>query len=103
MLIYEVNLTVQESIAGAYLEWLRRHIPEILSFDGFEYATLLFGEAEPGMRLYSVHYYVADRASLDDYFANHAATMRQDAIERFGDQFTASRRVFEVAGEFTAS
>lgn len=101
MLIYEVNIVVRESIADAYVQWLRDHIEQILRFDGFRYGALLrLDGAEPGTRAYTAHYMVDDRASLDAYFDQHAAAMRQDGIDRFGDGFTATRRVMEIIGEF---
>ena len=39
MLIYEVNLTVDEDIATEYSTWLREHIREMLTIDGFEAAA----------------------------------------------------------------
>ncbi len=101
MLIYEVNLTVQEAAADAYLAALKDHILEILEFDGFQYASLLQdSDAGEGTRRYVVQYYVADQASLDDYLLNHSARMRNDMLDRFPDVFTATRRVLDIIGEF---
>ncbi|HVZ40061.1 MAG TPA: DUF4286 family protein [Candidatus Kapabacteria bacterium] len=100
MILYEVNLSVQSDVAAEYLEWLRDHVEQILRLDGFRSATLLAQEgAEDGTRCFTVHYWLADRASLDAYFANHAAAMRQDGLDRFGNRFTATRRVMSVLGE----
>ena len=35
MIIYEVNLTVNSSVAEQYEKWLTDHIREMLSFEGF--------------------------------------------------------------------
>lgn len=101
MTIYEVNLTVQDHVAAAYLTWLREHIAQILRLDGFRYASLSEAEgAAPGTHAFVVHYYLDDRESLEEYFTHHAAALRQDGIDRFGDTFSATRRVMAIAGEF---
>ena len=96
MFLYEVNLTVDISIAGDYAAWLAPHIQQILSFEGFLSARWFEEDSDdPAVKRWVVHYYVKDRASLDNYFANHAAGMRRDGLERFPGKFTASRRVME--------
>lgn len=44
-------------------------------------------------RLFTVHYRLRDRESLERYFEFHAERMRQEGVERFGDSFSATRRV----------
>lgn len=101
MLIYEVNLVVQDDVSEAYITWLKDHIEQILRIDGFVYATLAEEEsAEAGTRRYVVHYYSRDRESLENYFTHHASSMRQDGLARFPGKFTATRRVLDIMGEF---
>jgi uncharacterized protein DUF4286 len=45
-----------------------------------------------------VHYRLVDEAALARYFAEHAAGMREAGVRRFGDAFTATRRVLARAG-----
>jgi len=42
---------------------------------------------------------VTDMASLQDYFDHHAAAMRQDGKTRFGENFSATRRVLHTVFE----
>ena len=91
MIIYEVNLNIEENIFNDYLDWLKTHIKEMLSFDGFQSARL-FRHAEEENQLV-VHYEVTSKEDLNNYFENHAARMREDGINRFGNQFTATRRI----------
>ncbi|MEO1273007.1 MAG: DUF4286 family protein [Myxococcota bacterium] len=99
MLIYEVNLTVQPSIADAMERWLTSHFNDMLAIDGFEQVTLYSRRPEdegapPDAQLrWTCHYRVRDRASLDRYLAKDAARMRQEGLDLFGGQFTASRRI----------
>jgi len=95
MLIYEVNLTVAADVASPFARWLTLHIQEMLAIDGFCWATLYDRDhADDGTkRCITVHYGVSDRDQLENYFAQHAARMRDDGRAKFGDAFTADRRV----------
>jgi quinol monooxygenase YgiN len=102
MIIYEVNLAIDNDIADAYTAWLRDHIREILAIDGFIRAEV-FAEQGPAADVHRivVHYHLHDMASLERYFADHAPRLRADAVERFGDRFTATRRVLQRTMEVT--
>lgn len=51
-------------------------------------------------RLFTVHYRLTDRRSLEHYLMLHADGMRRDGIERFGDKFAATRRVMKRVKTF---
>jgi antibiotic biosynthesis monooxygenase (ABM) superfamily enzyme len=103
VIVYEVNLVVREAIHADYRAWLAGHIEEMLALPGFVSAEIL-DQIEPaspqGTRALTVCYRIADRASLDRYLDEHAPRMREDGQRRFGDAFTATRRVLMgVSGE----
>jgi hypothetical protein len=93
MILYEVNLTVDEDVAGVYAEWLGPHVEEILALDGFVSAEWWAVEAEGPGAHYSVQYRVKIREHLEAYFRDHATRMRADGQHRFGGRFTAERRI----------
>jgi len=107
MLIYEVNLTVDEAVATEYSAWLREHIREMLKLDGFEAAAWYTrsdgvnpmptapDDAPTGPRHWTIHYQVARREDLQHYLDGAAERMRRDGQERFEDQFSAERRVLQ--------
>jgi hypothetical protein len=96
MIVYEVNLDVRADVYADYRAWLAAHVGEILALPGFVSAEV-FDVRDPapadGRRALTVCYRIADAASLDRYFAEHAPRMREDGKRRFGDAFTATRRV----------
>ncbi len=102
MVLYEVNLTVANTIAEDYRLWLAEHIQEMLEFDGF--VTAQWFESEEGDSTehtsWIIHYYLRDRDALQDYFDNHAGRMRQDGLDRFGNNFSATRRIFSLRESF---
>jgi len=99
--IYEVNLEADADIAGPFDTWLRDHIADMLQFEGFRSAEILDDPATPAGRIRRiVQYRLRDQAALDDYLANHAPHMRAQGIARFGDRFSAGRRVLPHREEF---
>ena len=102
MLIYEVNLEVDDDINFKMAGWLPEHIDAILKNKGFQSAHWYFRKpedegAKPNNKtLWSIHYLVEDRESLDNYLNNHAAKMREEGIKKFGDKFSANRRVLNL-------
>lgn len=99
--VYEVNLEADADIAGPFDTWLRDHIADMLQFEGFRSAEILDDPAAPAGRIRRVvQYRLRDQAALDDYLANHAPQMRAQGVARFGDRFSAERRVLPHREEF---
>ncbi len=101
--LYEVTLRVQRAIADDYRAWLDHHVREMLALPGFLDARLSqLDEPAPGVDavVFCCHYRLRDAAALDAYLREHAARMRADGLARFGDRFSASRRVLTVLGDY---
>ena len=99
--IYEVNLEADAYIAGPFDTWLRDHIADMLQFEGFRSAEILDDPSAPEGRIRRiVQYRLRDQAALDGYLANHAPHMRAQGVARFGDRFSAERRVLPHREEF---
>lgn len=104
MLIYEVNLEVDEDINYKMAAWLQEHIANMLNFNGFKSAYWYFrlpedeGDEAFGKTLWTIQYVVETRQQLDDYLNNHAAAMRTEGEEKFGGKFKASRRIMTLLG-----
>lgn len=101
MIIYEVNITVDRALDAAYCEWLESHIQDVLATPGFVEAKWYSYEssADAGdtrdtrSSRYCVHYFVKNETSLREYFNTRAPQLRAEAKEKFGDRFSATRRV----------
>jgi len=99
--IYEVSLEADAEIAGPFDTWLRDHIADLLVLPGFQSAEILSDEATaPGRISRVVQCRLRDQAALDAYLRDHAPRMRAQGVERFGDRFTAERRVLAHREEF---
>jgi hypothetical protein len=94
MIIYEVTLEVQNEILATYRPWLKKHIAEMVALPYFNGADAFTVEtANQSTTTFTIQYHVKSRAELDEYFETDAARMRQDGLSKFGDKFTASRRI----------
>ena len=97
--VYEVTLRVQAALAGEFAAWLRGHVQDMLALPGFLAASVArqVEPAPPGDEVvFTCHYRLTDAAALRAYLAQHAARMRAEGLARFGDRFSASRRVLEM-------
>ncbi|MGL6224079.1 MAG: DUF4286 family protein [Steroidobacteraceae bacterium] len=100
--LYEVNLDAEAGIEGPFDTWLRDHIADVLQFDGFLSAEVLDDDTDtPAGRVRrTVLYRLRNQAALDAYLRDHAPRMRQQGIEKFGDRYSARRRVLAHREEF---
>ncbi len=98
MVIYEVNLCIDEEIYAEYLVWLKEHVQKMLQFPGFLQASFFKPEQEcnAAQEKLTVQYQLESRDALEKYFTEFAPKMREDGIRRFGNKFSAERRIFHV-------
>lgn len=94
MIIYEVNIELHPDICGSFKIWLISHVQEMLKFKGFIEAKILQEQNNP--QKLTCSYTLDSFENLDNYLTHHAPAMRQEGIDKFGNQFSISRRIFEV-------
>jgi quinol monooxygenase YgiN len=98
--IFEVNLTFQKNIEKDFHAWLTGHIDDVLEIEGFISADWFETNSLPSSEnhetsTWTVQYRMKNQAALDHYLENHAARLRQPAIDQFGTKFQAVRRVLK--------
>ena len=98
MIIYEVNLSIDEDIYPQFQLWLKKHATEMLQFPGFIKASILKREKDKIFQQeeLTVQYQLENRADLQRYFVEFALGMREEGIKLFNNKFSAERRIFEV-------
>ncbi len=99
MIIYNVTVKVDESIAIPWLQWLKEeHIPEIISTGCFTHATVLrlLETDETGGETYAIQYHATGMNQYKNYIDNFSAGMRKKGSDKWGNQFIAFRTVMEV-------
>ncbi len=101
MIIYEVNLSINNDIYKDYRSWLAEHIQEMLKIPGFINATVMHPKMDLGITWetqtsITIQYLLESNEDLLAYLNNYAPKMRGDGVSRFQGKFTANRRVLEV-------
>ena len=101
MYIYNVTIHIEESIHRSWLHWMKtEHIPAMLATGKFSKALLtrVLIEEEMGGITYSVQYTTDSRETLQKYYAENAADLREQS-KPFEGKFVAFRTELEIIGE----
>ena len=99
MIIYNVTIQVEHSIAGPWLTWLKEeHIPEMIATGCFTNARILqLLEADDAEGLtYAIQYHADSKALYNRYIREHAEELRKKSTEKWGNKFVAFRSVMQV-------
>lgn len=102
MVLYEVNLEVDINIFNDYITWLKNHLNEMLTIDGFKTAKIFTDISYKNditahnCKMLVVLYEVESEDKVNNYFNNQAPKMRQQTIDTFGDKVKVSRRVLKL-------
>lgn len=99
MIIYNVTVKAEHSIATKWLAWLKEeHIPEIIGTGCFTHATILhlLETDESDGITYAVQYHAESKALYNRYIEKFSEVMRKKATGKWGNQFVVFRSVMEV-------
>jgi len=105
MIIYNVTSNIDESIHQKWLEWVKNHIPQVLSTGHFTEAKLtrVLVKEDLGGVTYSIQYRAKSREALELYYKNDADRLRQDVLKNFGDRVLSFRTELEIIDEYTVN
>lgn len=94
MIVYEVNAEVEAAAAEAYREWIGPHVQHILKLPGFVSGQVFeeLGRENLPSRKFTVQYVLKSQQDLDAYLNGPAQELRKEALEKFGNQLTITRR-----------
>lgn len=99
MIIYNVTIKVDASIAERWLAWLlEEHLPEVMQtgcFSSNKVVRLLEVDESEGPT-YAIQYSAASKADYNRYRQMHANRLRDASYQRWGDRFIAFRSVMQV-------
>lgn len=99
MIIYNVTIKVDGSIAQSWLEWMQQtHIPEVMAtgcFQSHRVVQLLEVDESEGPT-YAIQYTAASKADYNRYLSLYAEALRKKSYEQWGDRFIAFRSVMQV-------
>jgi hypothetical protein len=98
MLIYNVTINIDESVADEWVQWMKtEHIPEVVATGCFTEGRLcrIFGE-EQGGRAYAAQYHCESMAIFQQYQRDFAPALQAKTQERYHGKFAAFRTLMEI-------
>ena len=102
MIIYNVTVSVEESIKTDWLNWMKtEHIPEVMAAAVFSKAqisrVIVQGDSN---NTFAIAYTCASTKDLHHYQIKFAPELQQKHVARYGDKAVAFRTIMEVIEEF---
>jgi hypothetical protein len=102
MILYNVTVSIDPSIAEDWLNWMRtHHIPEVMATRCFVESRIsrVHGEEEGGIT-YAITYLSLSQEKMDEYSQQHAPILQKDHSERYAGKFAAFRTILSVIEEY---
>jgi Domain of unknown function (DUF4286) len=99
MIIYNVTVKVEHSIAGAWLAWLKEeHIPDIINTGCFTHVNIfrLLEVDDTEGPTFAIQYHAESDMLYNQYIERYSVEMRKKGINKWGNQFSAFRTVMEL-------
>ena len=105
MIIYNVTVSIDQSIHNQWLVWIKNHIPQVLGTGKFTEAKLtkVLVEEEMGGTTYSIQFRAKSREALEAYYKEDAERFRNESAKLFADNMLAFRTELEVIDEYSVT
>ncbi len=95
MITYQVKITVNQDIQADWLQWMKTvHVPDVIAtglIRSFQILKPQDGEA----RTYYFNYHFNSQEDFIRYQKEFSPALKEDVINRYPDQFKASRQIFD--------
>lgn len=102
MVVYNVTISIDETVATEWLEWMKEeHVPDVMKTGHFRDCKIcrVHGEEEGGIT-YAVMYTAKSAEDLDIYQEQHAPRLQAEHTGKFEGKFAAFRTLLSVIEEF---
>lgn len=99
MIIYNVTIKVEHSIADQWLTWLKEeHINDVISTGCFTHAVILrLIEADDTEGVtFAVQYHTESKALYNRYIEQFSEEIRKRSADKWGNKFIAFRTLMQV-------
>ncbi len=103
MYIYNVTINIDEDVEKKWLQWMKnKHIPDVLATGKFTKAKLLKVLVKEEMEgiTYSIQYVTKNKETLEKYYAEDAARLREEGLKQFSNKFIAFRTELEIIATY---
>ena len=102
MIIYNVTVSVEESISNDWLEWMQyEHIPEVLACNIFTKAQInkVITQADSD-NTFAIAYTCKSMKDLHHYNVKYSTGLQKKHVDRYGDKVVSFRTIMEVIKRF---
>ena len=99
MIVYNVTIKVDPSIANDWLTWLQEeHVVEVLETGCFTDAKImkLLEVDDSEGPTFAIQYFAESKSQYNQYIEKYAGIMRQKSFDKWGNKFIAFRSVMQV-------
>ena len=99
MILYNVTVNIDNSVAEEWLEWMQTvHIPEIMATTYFikNQIARMLDEEDNGGTTYAVQYFARNMEDLLEYQRDFAPALQAKHSERYKDKYVSFRSVLEI-------
>ena len=99
MIVYNISIRIIPEIEEEWVRWQKEeHIPDVMSsgqFTEYKFYRLL-EQQEPDGITYVVQYFASSLENYNRYINDTSHTLRQKALDKWGNKFIAFRTIMEV-------
>ena len=99
MILYNETVSIDNSVAGEWLQWMKEvHIPAVMGTGFFlsNQIARLINEIDNGGTTYAVQYYCRSMVDLEEYQRDHAPELQREHQQRFEGKFVVFSSMLEV-------
>jgi Domain of unknown function (DUF4286) len=104
MILYNVTVSIDESIHLEWLDWMKStHVPDVMATGCFKEARIsrVHGEEEGGFT-FAMSYVCPSQEIFDEYQKSHAPLLQQEHNTRYSGKVAAFRTMLTILEEFKA-
>ena len=99
MIVYNITIKITPGIEEEWVNWQKNeHIPDVMSsgqFTEYKFYRLLEQNEHDGIT-YVVQYFASSLENYNRYINETSHTLRQKALDKWGNKFIAFRTIMEV-------
>ncbi|MEP4094962.1 DUF4286 family protein [Reichenbachiella sp.] len=98
MILYNVTVSIDESIESIWLRWMKEdHIPKVMETGLFVERKIfkLLSHEQEGAITYAIQYFANSINHINEYQEKHAEALQSEHTEKFKDKFVAFRTMLE--------
>jgi len=98
MILYNVTISIDDSVHDDWLEWMKnKHIPDVLATGLFiENKIFKIITEEGSENTYSIQYFLRSMEDYDKYKNEFAPKLQSEHSKKYKDKFVAFRTLMEL-------